>query len=103
MLLICQSVLAASSGSQPFFSATVTPAGTPPLTPHAWSAVTFSMSDRAYFRSALVSGPPGPTSRRSRVIWSAGVVVVSPQPGLGKLGHTTQADGVVCLSPAWVL
>ena len=98
MLLICQSVLALFSGSQPFLSATVTPAGTPPLTPHAWSALTFSMSDRAYSRSALVSGPPGSTIRRSSAIWSAGVVVVRPQPGHGNPVHSTQADGVVCVA-----
>jgi hypothetical protein len=45
--LTCQSVEAAFSGSQPFFSATVTPVGTPPDTPHRWEAVTFSSRDRA--------------------------------------------------------
>jgi hypothetical protein len=47
MLLICQSLSVPCRGSQPFFRATVTWAGTPPLTPHRWVGVTSSISDKA--------------------------------------------------------
>ncbi len=51
MLLICQSVSDALSGNHPFFKATVTPEGTPPLTPHASDVETFSIRFSAYRRS----------------------------------------------------
>src|ERR1700733_2620493 len=102
MLLICQSVFAALGGSQPFFSATVTPAGTPPEIPQRWSGATFSIRDKAYDRwVADNSGrDPGATSCFSRLSWSCGTVVVRPQPGQANPAHVTHADGAVPLSPA---
>ena len=41
-------------------------------------------------RCASVSWALGRTSSRSRESWSAGVVVVRPQPGHGKPGQSTQ-------------
>ena len=47
------------TGSQPFFSAIVVPAGTPPDTPQSWPASTCSISDRPYCRDASSSTGPG--------------------------------------------
>ena len=77
-------------------AATVTPPGTPLDAPHLCEGMTFSSRSRAYFWSFLSSTPLGWTSWRSRVIWSCGVVVVSPQPGQEKPGHFRQFDGLVC-------
>src|SRR5690348_8111654 len=83
-------------GSQPFFSATVTWAGTPPDTPHRWDGVTSSISDKAYSRAARGQLP-------EQAIWSSGVVVVSPQPGQANPGQTTHDDGAVWVRPALAL
>ena len=61
--------------------------------------MTFSSKCRAYFWSFLSSTPLSWTSWRSRVIWSCGVVVVSPQPGQEEPGHCRQFDGLVCARP----
>src|SRR2546429_428240 len=103
MLLICQSLPTPRRGSQPFFSATVTWAGTPPDTPHRWAGATLSISDKAYSRAARVSTELGVTSCLSRAIWSSGVVVVSPQPGQANPGQTTHDDGAVWVRPALAL
>jgi hypothetical protein len=42
-------------------------------------------------------------SWRSSTIWSAGVVVVRPQPGQAKSAHCTQLDIVVLRSPTAAL
>ena len=100
MLLICQSVSAVLRGNHPFLRATVTSDGTPPSTPHCSEDVTFSIRFNAYCRSGSVNSLFGCASKRSRVIWSTGVVVVRPHPGQGNPGHSTHAEGVVLVSPA---
>jgi hypothetical protein len=101
--LICQSLPVPCRGSQPFFSATVTWAGTPPDTPHRWDGVTSSIRDKAYSRAACGSTELGVTNCLSRAIWSSGVVVVSPQPGQANPGQTTHDDGAVWVRPALAL
>ena len=55
MLLICQSVFAASRGSQPSLTATVACGGTPPVTPQRCDGATFSMNWSAALRCSSVS------------------------------------------------
>lgn len=98
MLLICQSVSAASGGSQPSFSATVACRGAgnspPPVRRHVLHQAQGEPPRRRTQHRARrhqFAQQPELVQRRGRR---------QSQPGQGKPEHCTQADGAVLVSPA---